>query len=70
MFTRAESTKVRERPLFGDDADPPAVLADPLVADETRGKCEQSVVAPQPNAVARLDLGPSLTNESLTGGQI
>src|SRR6267378_7195771 len=63
MFTRAESTKVRERPLFGDDADPPAVLAHPLVLDEPGGKREERVVASQTDTVAGGDAAPTLADE-------
>src|ERR1700681_2602439 len=64
---RAESTKVRERPLFGDDADPPAVLTHSLVANQALGQREQRVVAPESDAGARLDPGPPLANENLSG---
>src|SRR5450759_2023728 len=63
MFTRAESTKVRERPLFGDDVDPPAVLAHPLVLDEAGGKREEGVVASDADAVSRGEPAPALAHE-------
>src|SRR3979409_965027 len=62
-FMCAESTKVRERPLFGDDADPPAVLTYSFVSNQPRGECEEVRVASQSYARAGSDFGAALPHE-------
>src|ERR1700694_2497637 len=62
---RAESTNVRDRPLFGDDAAPPAVLAHSLVANKARSRREQRVVATETDAHARGDPRSTLPDQDL-----
>src|SRR5260370_14913983 len=65
--TRAESTNCRRLLLVRGDADAPAVLAHPLVANLAGDEGEKRVVAAQADARARGDLGPTLADEDRAG---
>src|SRR5258708_31580020 len=65
--TRAESTNCRRLLLVRGDADAPAVLAHPLVANLAGDEGEKRVVAAQPDARARGCLGPTLPDDDRAG---